>query len=130
MLALAVSTQGALVIRGVFAVRHDYVAEHLCVNRHNPDVKCDGMCFLKDRMEAHDRHDEKGETPQAVLTAPTLFAVAAPEAEVPPNRWREVLEPGVRPDLGKSAGAGDDVFHPPRVGETGPASRPAPHLGA
>lgn len=113
VLALVVSTQGALVVRGVFALRHDYVAEHLCVNRHDPDAECDGMCFLKDRMEAHHGHEED-EAPRAMLTAPTLLAVATPEAEVPPSRWREAPAPGVRLGIGWSAGAGDDVFHPPR----------------
>lgn len=115
VLALVVSTQGALVVRGVFALRHDYIAEHLCENRHDPDAACDGMCFLKDRMEAHHGHEED-EAPEAVLTAPTLLAVAAPEAEVPTNRWRGAPAPGVRPSLGMSAGAGDDVFRPPRAG--------------
>ena len=113
MLALVVSTQGALVVRGVFALRHDYVAEHLCENRHDPDSECDGMCFLKKRMEAHHGHEDD-EAPKAVLTAPTLLAVAAPEADVPPDRWREATSPGVRPGVGESGGVTADVFHPPR----------------
>lgn len=77
-LAVLASTLGALVIGGVFALRHDYVAEHLCENRHDPDSDCDGQCFLKKRMEAHHGHDEPGEAPAVRPTAPILLAVAAP----------------------------------------------------
>ena len=114
-LALLASTFGALVVRGVFALRHDYVAEHLC---ESPDSDCDGKCFLKKRMEAMDGHHGHGEreAPAVMPTAPTLLAVAAPHATVPPDRWRTVpaLASGVR--TGGASGATGEVFRPPRTG--------------
>ncbi|MEM1115404.1 MAG: hypothetical protein AAF845_18700 [Bacteroidota bacterium] len=112
VLTLLVSTQGALVIQGVFALRQDHIAEHICENRHDPDSECEGMCFFEKRMEHHHGHED--EAPKAVLTAPTLTAVAVPEAVVPPDRWQEAATPGMRPGLGESPGVTPDVFHPPR----------------
>ncbi len=112
-LAVLASTLGALVIWGAFEVQRDYIAEHLC---ENPDSDCDGMCFLDKRMEAHHGHSEGPEAPAAVLTAPTLLAVAPPASGVPADRWRPASAPTGRRGLDPSAGAPGDVFRPPRQG--------------
>ena len=42
---------------------YTHITTNLCINRHNPNVKCNGFCQLKDRMSEHDDHDhdEKNE---------------------------------------------------------------------
>ena len=122
-LAVLVGTLGALVVRGVFALRHDYVAEHLCENRHDPGSDCDGRCFLKKRMEAVDGHATAGhgghgepEAPAVVPTPPVLQAVAAAAPTVPPDRWRPPSEPLGWASAAAASGAAGEVFRPPRQG--------------
>ncbi len=112
-LAVLASTLGALVIWGAFEVQRESIAEHQC---ENPDSDCDGMCFLSKRMEAHHGHDEGGDAPAAVLTAPTLLAVAPPASSIPADRWRSASDPSGRTGLDPSAGAPGDVFRPPERG--------------
>ncbi|MGB3544450.1 hypothetical protein [Rubrivirga sp.] len=111
--AVLTSTLGALVIWGAFEVRQEHIAEHLC---ESPDSDCDGMCFLNKKMESHHGHDEPAHTPKAVVTAPTLIAVAPPASAVPEDAWREPSSPTGRTGLEDDSGALEDVFHPPRRG--------------
>ena len=109
-------TLGALVVGGVFALRHDYVAEHLCENRHDPGSDCDGKCFLKKRMEAMDGHHGhgEGETPAVMPAPPVLLAVAAPDATVPPDRWRPLSAHALGPLARAASGEPGRVFRPPQ----------------
>lgn len=111
--AVLAGTLGSLVVRGAFALRHDYVAEHLCESRHDPGSDCDGRCVLKERMEAVGAH-HGDEAPAAVPAPPVLLAVAAPRATVPPDRWR-TLEAGVPGPAARAASEEPGgVFRPPR----------------
>ncbi len=107
------STLGALVIWGAFEMRQEHIAEHLC---ESPDSDCDGKCFLNKRMESHHGHDDGPEAPAAVMTAPTLLAVAPPAATVPTAPWRDPATFAGHDGLDPSAGALGDIFHPPRQG--------------
>jgi len=114
VLALLASTQGTLWIHGAFQVRQDWIADHLCVNRHNPDVKCDGMCYLDRKVQEHQDHeDERG--PSAVLTLATAVAVEAPSTVVPPDRWRTRETRSPEDTWAPGAPHLDDVFRPPRA---------------
>lgn len=64
VLSLALSTQSVLVVQTLFVVRQGYIAEHLCINRDHPEKRCDGMCFLADRV-AETQHHEGGEHEEA-----------------------------------------------------------------
>jgi len=33
-----------------YIIQYDYIVNELCVNRDNPDLKCDGKCHLKDQL--------------------------------------------------------------------------------
>ena len=114
-LALLASTQGVLLIQGLFEVRQEWIAEHLCTNRHHPERECDGRCYLMRTMEEH-RHDEDGHGQDAVLSAPTVIALLAPEATVPPDRWREAPTPLAGDPGFVAADARAGVFRPPRRG--------------
>ncbi|PAP78153.1 hypothetical protein [Rubrivirga marina] len=115
VLALLVSTQGALLVRGLFEVRQEWISEHLCENRNHPERECNGMCVLKRQMEEHSHHGDEGGT-EAILTMPTVIALLAPEATVPPDRWRKATTPTVGDERVPDGGALEGVFRPPRVG--------------
>lgn len=114
VLALFASTQGALLVRGLFEVRQEWIAEHLCVNRHHPERKCDGKCYLMRKMEEHD-HDGEGRK-NAVLTVPNVVALLASETTVPPDRWRETEAPTAAEGPASTSRMPDGVFRPPRMG--------------
>lgn len=112
VLALIVSTQGFLVIQGMFLLRQDYIAEVLCVNKDRPELNCDGTCFLHDRMEHHHEH-----APEAPPPLEIAFSVQAmiPEAglllEIPSPLPSWTAPPLV--DTGVLLP--DDRFRPPRA---------------
>ncbi|GAB5537304.1 MAG: hypothetical protein Rubg2KO_35530 [Rubricoccaceae bacterium] len=112
--ALLASTQGALWTHGAFQVRQDWIADHLCVNRHNPDVDCDGFCYLDKKMQEHQDHeDERG--PSAVLTLVGAVAIEAPSTVIPPDRWSERETLNARNVRAPGSPHLDDVFRPPRA---------------
>ncbi len=115
VLALVVSTQSALVVRVMFEARQEWIAEHLCENRNHPERKCNGMCFLRRQMQAHDHHGEDS-GPTAVMPAPVFVALVLPAATVPPDHWRDSSAPTPAPLLAAACGAPEGVFHPPRLG--------------
>ena len=45
-------------------LNYDYIANDLCVNKDNPVVACNGMCYLQDQVEKQLQHDHESETPQ------------------------------------------------------------------
>lgn len=115
VLALFASTQGALLVRGLFEVRQEWIAAHLCENRNHPERECNGTCVLRRHMEEHNHHSDEGGT-EAVLTAPVVIALLAPETTIPPDRWREASPPAVGEDRVPKGGALGEVFRPPRLG--------------
>lgn len=113
-LALAASTQGLLFVQGAFLAKQDWIVETLCVNRDRPEMKCDGHCVLKDRMEAH-HHDEDGPSDEAVVQLALSITPLVTEAVTLPGLdGVEVCPGGPGPLVGAAAGASADVFRPPR----------------
>lgn len=109
---LFVSMQGSLLTGGLFVLHQDHLAEHVCVNRHNPDVDCDGFCFLADRLsDIHDAHGSHATlhaprlTQELASTLPLVPAPSVTRTDQPfPSRY--VTSPGRL--------ARDGVFRPPK----------------
>ncbi len=112
--ALCIGMQGTLLVEALFLMRQGHIADHHCVNRHNPEVNCDGMCFLVKRIsEVHGTH---GDHTHASLTmrGPTveLHAVTMPGAAavLRPSKVhtfpRQVARPATDP-------VPDDIYRPP-----------------
>lgn len=40
---------------------YTHITTNLCINRHNPNVECNGVCQLKKRMNQDDEHDHSDE---------------------------------------------------------------------
>ena len=113
-LALLVSTQGALLVSGLFQIRQEWIVEHQCENRNHPERRCNGTCVLRRHLEEHDGHGDHGE-PEAVPIAPVGIALLAPETTVPPDRWRNAATPGSEDDRRPGGGVDGEVFRPPRA---------------
>lgn len=59
ILVLSISTQDSFMLM-IFKLNQTHIATHLCVNRDNPEMECNGTCFLKKKMkEAHDHKDKE-----------------------------------------------------------------------
>ncbi|HLS29384.1 MAG TPA: hypothetical protein VK021_00865 [Flavobacteriaceae bacterium] len=37
----------------------DYIIAEFCINQDNPEMECDGTCFLHDHIALHSDHDHK-----------------------------------------------------------------------
>lgn len=113
VLLIGLSTQGLLLMQGLFVLRQDVIVETLCVNRDRPELHCDGKCFLTQKMLEH-REAEKDErlaflTVQIGVSAVEVAsaALAAPSAAVQAE-WAPSA-----PEWA-SEGVGDVVFRPPK----------------
>lgn len=112
VLLLFVSMQGSLLTGGLFVLHHGHVAEHLCINRHNPDVECNGFCFLADRLsDVHDAHGSHAALHVPRVTqelASTMPCVPAPSVT---HTDQPLLSPYV---VSSGRLFSDDVFRPPQ----------------
>lgn len=112
--ALVASTQGLLVIQVAFSLNRTEIAQTLCVNRDRPEIDCDGMCVLMERMAEH-AHDHGGEPAEGVLELALSVRSLVPEtAALPPAPARAAGPVRAAPTLGPSDGAATGVFRPPR----------------
>ncbi len=41
-----------------YFANYNYYAEVLCINKHNPDIECNGMCQIKKMMKSQHDHDD------------------------------------------------------------------------
>lgn len=112
VLALALSTQGLLLVQGTFLLRQDFVVANLCVNRDRPELHCDGKCFLtKQLREQQQRKDgQNAASLEVMLTVGSLLA-APPILGTPPAR---PFAFGLRPERTPPRTSPTEVFRPPR----------------
>ncbi len=79
VVVLFISTQDTFMML-IFKMNQHHIAEHHCENRDNPDMDCNGTCFLKKQLdEAHDHQNE--DTIPFTYTEKTnlLFVTPMPE---------------------------------------------------
>ncbi|WP_157514630.1 hypothetical protein [Christiangramia portivictoriae] len=36
-----------------YFINYDYIVEVLCINKNEPELECDGKCYLKDQLSAN-----------------------------------------------------------------------------
>ena len=57
---------------------YDFIVNHLCENRNNPDVECNGACYLKKEIEEshnHEHGDKDHKTTHNIERNQVLMAV-------------------------------------------------------
>ncbi|HET6528570.1 MAG TPA: hypothetical protein VFG39_07435 [Balneolaceae bacterium] len=45
---------------------YEYISQELCVNRHNPEMECNGSCQLEKMIKKKHHHNEEDAVPAAV----------------------------------------------------------------
>ena len=114
LLAVVAGMQGTVLVQGLYLARSGYIATHLCENRQNPDVECDGFCFLADRVaEAHGHSDSTAL--QSPVVEVRLASVLPAQPLVPPARTADAARsfPSL---LAPSSGVSPVPFRPPWKG--------------
>ena len=109
LLGVVLSTHGGLFAHSVFHLRQEFLAEHHCENRHNPESDCNGYCILK----KHVADSEKGD-PHSSLTYSDVMFYLAPDTAGP--SVRATPEPMLRSRYARPATDGyvGGLEHPPR----------------
>lgn len=57
LLGVVLSTHGGLLAHTVFHLRQEFLAEHHCENRHDPESDCNGYCILKKHVDGQSKED-------------------------------------------------------------------------
>lgn len=114
VLGLVLSTQGLLLVQGTYVLRQDFIAEHLCVNRDQPEEDCHGKCYLQKRLEQQQqRQEEERRAASLVLLIGGTFLMMETETlTVPVARTVAFTAP---PEARAPAPPPTEIFHPPQV---------------
>ncbi|TAE59955.1 MAG: hypothetical protein EAZ89_01970 [Bacteroidetes bacterium] len=100
-----------MVILASFYINRSYIATYLCKNRSRPELKCNGTCFLAQKLRQAEQK-EAGQTPHIDLkeefalypdTLPGIFCSSLPVKRLPFPEEAWFISPAF----------GDGVFRPP-----------------
>src|SRR5690606_25919982 len=93
---LAAENVSRLLVSAAFELNREYIADNLCENRDQPQLHCDGHCYLAKKLKEADGQQKKSEKEaqknpyhpafimeKMVLTAPSGAAETAHAAERP-----------------------------------------------
>ncbi len=89
---LIVLTLGAgmkeVVIHAVFRINQDAIAAAFCINQEKPELKCQGKCFLQERLDAaKDAENTPVPLPEIEHTKnPVFFSQTTPVSLIPEAR--------------------------------------------
>lgn len=67
---------------GAYRINQTYVANNLCINKNNPQLRCDGKCYLSKQIEnnaksnAQPAGNKKEQSETAVCLLPKAFIIA------------------------------------------------------
>ena len=78
LLGVVLSTHGGLLAHSVFHLRQEFLAEHHCENRHDPESDCNGYCILKKHVAERAHEDAHSN-----LTFSHVMFYLAPETASP-----------------------------------------------
>lgn len=112
VLALAVGMQGTVLVEAIFVLRQNHIAEHHCVNRHQPEMECNGKCFLAKRVADAHGHDHDDAVPRVAAPRPDVWSVLSSVASVPSTPVVVHRYPR-RADRPPPSHVHDDIFRPP-----------------
>ena len=109
-LTLIAHTFSQVMIIGEFMINQDFIAAELCENKEEPELECNGKCYLKKELKKDEerKQDEKTSKVEVLLfcnckiieiDTPIVFEIEKTETSVYLNHLLSGFE--------------TDVFHPP-----------------
>lgn len=110
MLYLAAMLRPAAPALG-YAMNRDFIAKVLCINQDRPEMKCNGACHLKKKVEETEKQDSRG--------LPSLIRIADYPVSLPFSGTRIYSSPEKphfvypRNRYRPTSDWSDEVFHPP-----------------
>ncbi|HCR48127.1 MAG TPA: hypothetical protein PLL64_04350 [Rhodothermales bacterium] len=98
-----------------FSRRQDYIRKVLCINRGNPEMKCNGKCYLKKRLIKTDQEQQKQQQSTTEHQIVGLVYVAPRNEELP--EIGGALPPSRHPQAEEHPleGTPVDITHPPNL---------------
>ncbi len=108
-------TSKDVAIYAAFKFNQSYIAEFLCINKEQPQLKCNGKCQLKDQLE--ESKEKESETP-IPFSESKQFPVYLVSLEKPNSDLVPVHDQGIAVSLKTNVlrdGFLDAIFHPPKA---------------
>lgn len=111
-LTLMVHTFSQVFIVGQFLVNQDFIAAELCENKDEPEMECNGKCYLKKELKKDEERktDEKSPLKVEVLM---LIDNKILEVNSPIEFQVEKIESSDYTTGRLLSGFNTDIFHPP-----------------
>jgi len=99
-----------------FEVRNDYISKVLCIERSKPITVCGGTCYLTDKLNQAQEHQENAEklTPREIV----FFLSEKKHLVQLADQWKIAVKE-VHLKINESLPHTQyltDIFHPPQVG--------------
>jgi hypothetical protein len=113
VLGTLLSTQSFLLVQIAFDLRQEALVEAFCVNKDNPDLDCNGSCFLSD-MHAHEQQSHQEQHTKLALEYIFSLQLGHPSSQAlayAPVRAAQSFSPVTPANSGRSATL--DIFQPP-----------------
>jgi hypothetical protein len=60
-----------------YQVNRSYIAEFLCINKKKPELKCEGTCFLKKKLDLAEQSQNKSENIVKQLEIPVFLIMCS-----------------------------------------------------
>ena len=111
-LTLMVHTFSQVLIVGQFLVNQDFIAAELCENKEEPEMECNGKCYLKKELKKDEERktDEKSPIKVEVLM---LLDTEIISVDTPIEFQIEKTETSDYSTNRLLSGFNSDIFHPP-----------------
>lgn len=109
--SVSVSLSGFFVFAG-FEMNKSYIAKELCINRDNPQLHCNGKCYLmrklkqaQDKEQKQEQSFQKIQLQEAITVLPFIFKqypIATVDLRIPLTTGMPVSQM-------------NSIFHPPKI---------------
>lgn len=111
LLTLVVHTFSQVVIIGEYFINQDYIAAVLCENKDEPEMECNGKCYLKKELKKDE--ERKGDEKTTKVEVLLFCEVKLAESDAIIDFQIEKTESSIYLSRRLSSGYHQDIFHPP-----------------
>lgn len=95
-----------------YIVHKEYITKYLCENRNNPQMHCNGKCYLRKNLHKEDTKDPQRTARKNVQKVQILSSLRSNHAPAPPENSSITLYHFFQENITSSFLYG--VFHPPQ----------------